>query len=57
MIVDSNKIDQIFVNQIYDKQRKQLITEFADVVEEPQRLPPHRGNLNHKVKLTGYQPR
>ena len=37
-----------------DQQLKQLITEFADGMEEHQRLPPHRGHLDHKVKLTGY---
>ena len=31
--------------------------EFADVTEESQGLPPHRGHLDHKVKLTGYPPR
>ncbi len=41
----------------FDKQLKELITEFADVTEEPQGLPPHRGMLDHKVKLTSYQPR
>ena len=41
----------------FDQQRKQLITEFADETEEPQGLPPHRGHLDHKVKLTGYPPR
>jgi len=40
-----------------DKQLKQLITEFADVTEEPQGLSPHRGHLDHKVKLAGYPPR
>ena len=40
-----------------DQQRKHLITEFADVGEEPQGLPPHRGHLDHKVKFTGYPPR
>ena len=39
-----------------DQQLKQLITEIADVTEEPQGLPPHRGHLDHKVKLTGYPP-
>jgi len=34
-----------------------LITEFADVTEEPQGLPPYRGHLDHKVKLTSYPPR
>jgi hypothetical protein len=41
----------------FDQQLKNLITEFADVMEEPQGLPPHRGHLDHKVKLTGYPPR
>jgi hypothetical protein len=41
----------------FDQHLKHLITEFADVTEEPQGLPPHRGNLDHKVKLTGYPPR
>jgi hypothetical protein len=41
----------------FDRQLKHLITEFADVTEEPQGLPPHRGHLDHKVKLTGYPPR
>jgi len=40
-----------------DKQLKQLITELADVTDEPQGLPPHRGHLDHKVKRTGYPPR
>ena len=40
-----------------DQQLKQLITEFTDVTEEPRGLTPHRGNLDHKVKLTGYPPR
>ncbi len=34
-----------------------VITEFADATEEPQGLPPHRGHLDHTVKLTGYPPR
>ncbi len=41
----------------FDKQLKKLITEFVDVTEEPQGLPPHRGMLDHKVKLNGYPPR
>ena len=41
----------------FDKQLKELITEFADVTEEPEGLPPHRGMLDQKVKLTGYPPR
>ncbi len=40
----------------FDQQLKQLITEFADVTEEPQGLPSHREHLDHKVKLTGYRP-
>ena len=28
-----------------------------DVTEEPQGLPPHRGHLDHKLKLNGYPPR
>ncbi len=50
----SNKSD--FGDQFY-QQLKQLITEFADVTEEPQGLPPNRGHLDHKVKLTDYPPR
>ena len=38
----------------FDQKPEQLITEFADVTKEPQRLSPHRGHLDHKVKLTGY---
>jgi hypothetical protein len=34
----------------FDQQLKHLITEFADVTEEPQ-------GLDHKVKLTGYPTR
>ena len=41
----------------FDQQLKHRITEFADVTEEPQGLPPHRGHLDHKMKLTIYQPR
>jgi hypothetical protein len=37
----------------FDQQLKQLITDFADVTEDPQELPPHREHLDHKVKLTG----
>ena len=40
-----------------DQQREQLITEFADVPEEPQGPPPHRRHLDHKVKLIGYSRR
>ena len=41
----------------FDQQLKQLITEFADITEEPRGLPANRGHLDHKVKLTGYFPR
>jgi hypothetical protein len=41
----------------FDQQLKQLITEFADVTEEPEKLTPHPGHLDHKIKLTGYPPR
>ena len=40
----------------FDQQLKHLITELADVTVEPQGLPPHRGHLDHEVKLTGYVP-
>ena len=33
----------------FDQQLEHLITEFADVTEEPQGLPPHRDTLDHKV--------
>ena len=36
---------------------KELITEFADVTEEPEGLSLHRGMLDPKNKLTGYPPR
>jgi hypothetical protein len=41
----------------FDQKLKQLVTELADVTYEPQGLPPHQGNLEHKMKLTGYLPR
>ncbi len=41
----------------FDQELRHLITEFADVTEEPQVLPPHRGHLDHKVKLICYPPR
>ncbi len=41
----------------FDKQIEELITEFADVTKEPEGLPPHRGMLDHKVKLASYPPR
>ncbi len=42
--------------EYFDQQRKHLITEFADITEEPQGLLTHRGYLGNKVKLTGYPP-
>ena len=41
----------------FNKQLKRLITEFADITEELEGLPPQRGMLDHKVKLAGYPPR
>ena len=41
----------------YDQQLEQLITEFADVPEEPQGRTSHRAHLDHKVKLTVYSHR
>ncbi len=41
----------------FNQQLKHLITEFAYSTEELQKLPPQRGHLDHKVKLTGYTPR
>jgi hypothetical protein len=47
----------IFGEQL-NKQVKQLITEFADVTEEPKELiPHHREHLNHKLKLIVYPSR
>ena len=43
-----------YLGEQFDKQLKQLITEFADITEEPQGQLPHRGHLDHKVQLTGY---
>ena len=53
---DLETIKSDFGEQI-DKHPKQLITKFVDVTEEPEGLPPHRGMLDHKVKLIGYSPR
>ena len=36
-----------------DQELKHLITDFADITEKLQGLPPHRGHLDHKMKLTG----
>ena len=40
-----------------DIQLKELVTEFADVTQEPQGLPPHRGIFDHKIRLTAYPKR
>ena len=32
-----------------------LITEFGDVTQEPQGLPPHRGIFDHKIRLLHIQ--
>jgi len=40
-----------------DKQLKELVTEFADVTQEPQGLPPHRGIFDNKIRLTAYPKR
>ena len=36
---------------------KNLITEFADITEDPQGLPPSRGELDHKIRLAGFPKR
>ncbi len=41
----------------FDFQLKELVTEFADVTQETQGLPPHRGIFDHIIKLTGYPKR
>ena len=40
-----------------DIKLKELITEFDDVTQEPQGLPPHRGIFDHKIRLTAYHKR
>ena len=70
--INNNPIDVFFISlhfaedlvtiksefgEQFDSKIKQLITEFVDATEEPQRLPLHQGDLDYKVKLTGYQPR
>jgi hypothetical protein len=48
-------VKSTFGEQLH-QQLKHLITEFADIAKEPQGLPPHRGHLDYKVKLTSYPP-
>ncbi len=38
-------------------QLKELVTEFVDVTQEPQGLPPHRGIFDHTIRLTAYPKR
>ena len=40
-----------------DIQLKELVTEFADVTQEPPRLPPHRRIFDHTIRLTAYPKR
>ena len=40
-----------------DTQLKKLVTEFADVSQKPQVLPPHREISDHKIRLTAYPKR
>ena len=40
-----------------DIQLKELATEFADVTQQPQGLPPHRGIFDHKICLIAYPKR
>ncbi len=40
-----------------DIQIEELVTEFAEVTEEPRGLPPHRGIFDHKIHLTAYPKR
>jgi len=37
-----------------DMQLKELVTKFANVTQESQGLPPHRGIFDHKIRLTAY---
>jgi hypothetical protein len=40
-----------------DTQLKELVSEFVDVSQEPQGLPPHRWIFDHTIRLTGYPKR
>jgi hypothetical protein len=40
-----------------DIQLKELITEFADVAQEPQGLTQYQGAFDHKIRLTAYSKR
>jgi hypothetical protein len=37
-----------------DAQLKEIVSDFADVTQEPQGLPPHRGNFDHTIRPTAY---
>ena len=37
----------------YDSQLRELVEEFSDVTEDFKGLPPDRGKLNHKIRLSG----
>ena len=52
--LESIKTD--FVPEL-DIQLKELVTEFTDVTQEPQGLPPHRENFDNKIHLTAYPKR
>ena len=45
-----------FGPELYTQLRK-LVTEFADVTQEPQGLHPHKGIFDHKIRLTAYPKR
>jgi hypothetical protein len=41
----------------FDTQLKELVSEFADVTQEPRGLPPHKGIFDNKNRLTAYPKR
>jgi hypothetical protein len=41
----------------FDRQLKELITEFAEATQESEGLPSHRDMLDHTIKLNCYPPR
>ena len=46
-----------YFGEHFDQQLKHIITEFTDITEEPQELPPQRGHLDHKVMINGHPSR
>jgi len=40
-----------------DTQLKELVTEFVDVIQEPQGLPSHRGIFDHNIYFSAYPKR